>query len=393
MTKNSKKWAGLLLGLNVVCLLGQLGIATPAIAATSEVILLQSNVSARRDSLLGNLSVVANSPFDGIVINMPATYTAMLNTQTLDYNNVYGYWLQPLVGTMPKLRNSYINVNLRDSGDPFNDWTTTLANWSIVAQAGRAAGMRGIYFDNEAYVEPNALTFPGGVTNPGLGLAAYQERFRQRGADIMNAIQSVWNNVEVVSLHGPYVSEPSTPQSVRLDQVGASSDDMRGFLFAGMLGAKNPNAIVTDGGEVYQYRTAQDFANSVAWRRNAMPQIPGGSVVPASLRDTWASAISLSFGLFDQEWRPNGAYPMTPSILEEALFQAMMHSDRPVWLYAEANDYLVPGGVAPVWVDAIARAKDRARIAQVPVPATVFLMALGLLALGAQRRRQHKTTA
>ena len=71
MTKNSKKWAGLLIGLNVVCLLGQLGIATPAIAATSEVILLQSNVSARRDSLLGNLSVVANSPFDGFTVCVP----------------------------------------------------------------------------------------------------------------------------------------------------------------------------------------------------------------------------------------------------------------------------------------------------------------------------------
>jgi hypothetical protein len=383
----SKKWSGVLLGLQISALFAA---AAPATAATSEVILLQSNVSARRDSLLNNLGVVANSPFDGIVINMPATYTTMLNTQSIDYSSVYNYWLQPLVTTMPKLSSSYLNVNLRDSGDPFGNWTTTLANWKVMAQAGLAAGMRGIYFDNEPYIEPSALTFPGSATNPGIGLAAYQEQFRQRGADVMNAVQSVWSNVEIVSLHGPYVSEPTTPNSVRLDQVGASSDDMRGFFFAGMLGAKGPSAIVTDGGELYQNRTKDDFDTSVAWRRNAMPQIAGGNVVPANLRDAWASDISLSFGLFDQQWRPNGAYPMTPTILEETMFQAMMHSDRPIWLYAEDNDYLVAGGVATEWIDAINRAKARARSAQVPAPATVVMLATGLLGLLLQHRRRRR---
>jgi hypothetical protein len=386
VSKKSKKWAGILLGLQALSLLSA---ALPAVAATSEIILLQSNVSARRDSLLNNLGVVANSPFDGIVINMPATYTTMLNTQSLDYTSVYNYWLQPLVTTMPKLSNSYLNVNLRDSGDAFGSWATTLENWKVVARAGLAAGMRGIYFDNEPYVEPGAMTYPGNAANPGLGLAAYQEQFRQRGADVMNAIQSVWNSVEVVSLHGPYVSEPTTPNSVRLDQVGADGNDMRGFFFAGMLGAKGPDARVTDGGELYQYRTKEDFENSVAWRRNAMSQIPGGSVVPANLQDAWVSDMGITFGLFDQQWRPNGAYPMTPTILEESIFLAMMNADRPIWLYAEDNDYLISGGVSSEWTDAISRAKARARSAQVPVPATAFILAIGLLVLWSQKRGQR----
>lgn len=365
--------------------------ASQSFAATTEIVLLQSNVSARRDSLLNNLSTVAASPFSGIVINMPATYTGMLNTATLDYNSVFGYWLQPLVGTMPKLSGSYLNVNLRDSGDPFGNWDVTLGNWATIARAAKDAGMRGIYFDNEAYVEP-ALSFPANAANPGLGLAAYQEQFRQRGADVMNAVQSEWSNVEMVSLHGPYVSEPATPRSVTLDQVGTEAEDMRGFFFAGMLGAKGASAKVIDGGEVYQYRTQIDFENSIAWRKFGLPAVPNSALVPANLRDTWADKISLSFGLFDQEWRPNGAYPMTPELLEEALFQALMHAEAPVWLYAESNNYLIPNGVDPSWLNAISTAKERAIVAQaidsqVPTLATWLLFVAGVLGLGAWLRK------
>jgi hypothetical protein len=365
----------------------------PAYAATTDLILLQSNVAARRDSLLNNLNLVANSPFSGLVINMPATYNTMLSTQTLDYNSVFGYWLQPLVGTMPKLSGSYLNINLRDSGDPFGNWNTTLGNWTVMAQAAKDAGLRGIFFDNEPYFETNAFTYPGTAANPGLGLAAYQEQYRQRGADVMNAVQSVWANAEIISAHGPYVSEPATPASVTLDQVGIDENDMRGYFFAGMLGAKGAQAKVIDGGEVYQYRTEADFTNSVAWRKSGLPNVANSTLIPAGLRPTWADNISLSFGLFDQEWRPNGAYPMTPALLEEALFQALMHSDSPVWLYAEANNYLIPNSVDPTWLTAISNARERAIVAQapdptqVPLPTVPLLLAAGVVGLALQRRR------
>jgi hypothetical protein len=297
------------------------------------------------------------------------------------------------VGTMPKLSGSYLNINLRDSGDPFGNWDTTLYNWQVMAQAAKDAGMRGLVFDNEPYVEPNAFTYPGSATNPGLGLAAYQTQYRQRGADVMNAVQAVWQNAEIVSLHGPYVSDPATPASVTLDQVGVDENDMRGFFFSGMLGAKGTAAKVIDGGELYQYRTKTDFDNSVAWRKYGLPQVPNSALIPADLRATWADKISLSFGLFDQQWRPNGAYPMTPALLEEALFQALMHADSPVWLYAEANDYLIPNSVDQSWLTAISNAKERAIVAQapdpsqVPVPAVPLLLAAGLIGLVLHRRR------
>ncbi len=370
--------------------LATLSMALAAQAATTELVVLQSGgLSARTQFLVNNLAHVAASPFSGIVLDIPATYQTTLQTERLDYNTVYNNWMQPLVGTMPKLANSYLRINLRDSGDPFSSsWAPVLDNWAIAARAAKAAGMRGIFFDNEPYDTPKSFENPGILANPAQGLAAYQEHYRQRGADVMNAVQGVWANAEIVHLHGPYVSEKTTPQAKRKDQVGADSTDKRGYFFSGMLAAKGANARVTDGGELYQNRSKADFDESVAWRRNAMPQVAGSTVVPASLKDSWANKITLSFGLFDQQWRPNGEYPMTPDLLEEALFQAFMHADSPVWLYAEDNDYLRPGGVGAEWVTAIENAKARALVAQVPEPSTWALTLLGLAALGQVARRK-----
>jgi hypothetical protein len=387
MQKYSRNLACAAATLAVMCAAGA------ATAATTELVILQGgpNLSARTQNLLNNLDHIAASPVSGIVLDIPATYSATLAGERLDYNTVFNTWMQPLVGTLPKLSNSYMRINVRDAGDPFSSsWSGVLENWSIVARAAKAAGMRGIYFDNEAYQEPLTFLFPGNVANPGLGLAAYQEQYRQRGADVMNAVQSVWANAQIVNLHGPYVSEGATPQAVRLDQVGADPNDMRGYFFAGMLAAKGAAAKVTDGGELYQYRTQADFDRSVDWRRFALPQVPGSTVVPGSLRGTWADKITLSFGLFDQQWRPNGEYPMNPALLEEALFQAFMHADTPVWLYAEDNDYLKAGGVGQEWVNAIVNAKARAVIAQVPEPSTWAAMLAGLLLLGGVVRRKNR---
>jgi PEP-CTERM motif len=345
------------------------------LAATTELVILQSNLSSRTQFLLQNLDHVAASPFDGVALNIPATWSGTLKTERLSYTSVFNDWLQPLVGRMPKLAGSYLRVNLRDSGDPFDNWAPVLDNWAVLARAAHATGMRGIYFDNEAYSEAT-MEYPGTVAYPGLGLAAYQERYRQRGAEVMGRLQAEWQGVEIVTLHGPYVSEPATPAAVRRDQVGASATDMRGYFFAGMLQDKGPLARVTDGGELYQYRNAADYELSTQWRRYGIAQVSGSTLVPASLAGSWASRLSLSFGVYDRQWLPN--YPMTPALLEEALFQAFMHADSPVWLYADQNDYLVPGGVDAAWLGAINSARQRALVAQVPEPSVWVMMALGV---------------
>jgi hypothetical protein len=329
-----------------------------------DLLMMQSGLSSRTQILLENLDHVRATPFDGLTINIPASWDGTLKTTQLDYDVVYGDWLAPLVGTLPKLSRSYLLMVVRDMGDPFDDWSQVIRNWETMARAARDAGMQGLWFDNEAYYEPY-FDFPQTVRYPKRGLAAYQAQFRLRGEQIMQRLRALWPQIKIVHLHGPYVSEPATPPEITLEQVAVSARDLRGYFFAGMLRRAQAPAQAVDGGELYQYRTALDFERSAAWRRNGIAEVPDSSLVPPGIAQLWRQRIPLSFGVYDLQWKPD--YPMTPQLLEEALYQALLHADAPVWLYSEtpAHDYLVPGGVAPEWMQAVERAKQRAQAAKI----------------------------
>jgi hypothetical protein len=67
---------------------------------------------------------------------------------------------------------------------------------------------------------------------------------------------------------GPILNNLSAIDSL---PFGASDNDLRGYFFAGMLSAA-PGQVIDDG-EVYQDRTARDFANSYTWRKTSRCQI------------------------------------------------------------------------------------------------------------------------
>jgi hypothetical protein len=331
--------------------------AAPPAQAVPDLLIFQANLSARTQVLLENVDHVAAIPFDGLVVNIPSSWDGTLKTTRLSYDYVWG-WLEPLVGTLPKLDRSYLLLVLRDQGDPFDDWAAVQANWVTMARAARDAGMQGILFDNEAYYEPT-MVYPDTVRYPDKGRAAYQRQYRQRGAELVAAMRAEWPAIRIISLHGPYVSEPATPPEVTLEQVGTSRDDMRGFFFSGMLKEQVLPKSIIDGGELYQYRSDADFDRSLQWRRFGIAEVPASPLVPPRWRLRWQQEIALGFGVYDLQWRPD--YPMTPALLEEALFQALTHADAPVWLFTEGDhDYLVPGGVDARWMKAVARAKARA---------------------------------
>jgi hypothetical protein len=331
--------------------------ATPGLTRP-EFLIFQADISARTQIIEQNLAWIEALPADGIVLNIPASWDGTLKTTKLDYAVVHGVWLQPLVGRFPKLKKSYLLVNIRDMGDPFDDWAQVQRNWVVLVRAARDAGMKGIFFDNEYYFEPY-FEYPATVKYPAKGLRAYQERFRFRGAQLMRLSQQNWANVRILHAHGPYASEPATPDRITIDQVGRSPEDMRGYFFAGMLAAARPGAEVIDGGELYQQRTAADFEAAAAWRRTGIAAVPGSTLVPPALRAAWPQKIKLGFGLYDLSLK--NKYPMSPAILEGIITRALRTSDGPVWLFTESGrDYLQPGKVGPEWIAAMRRGMARA---------------------------------
>ena len=331
--------------------------ATAVPVGAADLILYQPNTHARTQSILRNLDFILAQPFDGVVLNIPASWSVMQPGVTLTYDSIYRSWLEPLKTRFNSKRRNYVLAVVREAADPFDSWTTVINNWVALARAARDSGAVGLFFDNEEYFE-QLWDYPGDVKYPSRSLSAYQAQYRERGKELMNALIAAWPAIRIVTTHGPYVSEPRTPNSVSLLQIEPRSNRLSGFFFTGMLEAAGTQAQVIDGGEVYQYRSESDFSGSYTWRKDTLPQVASTALIPSGLRSVWRSRLRVAYGVYDQQWKSN--YPMSPSILQTSLSRALARSDGLVWLFVEGDgsrNYLAPGGVSSSWTSAIRAAR------------------------------------
>lgn len=308
-------------------------------------------------NLARNMEFIESIGIDGVVVRTQAGWDLMLPDKVLDYDDIAAE-LGPLRHRMGKVDANFL-VTYVMNVDPFDSWTQVIDNWVTLARAARDVGMVGLVFDNEAY-NGDVWTYPQDVTYAGThSLAAYRAQYRERGRQLMRALAAVWPSMRFMVLHGPYVSDPRTPTSVVLEQSAVTDRDLSGFFFAGLLEAAPRTATVIDGGEVYQYRTEQDFKNSYHFRRFVLPSLQPSALVLPEFHNVWSEKIDISFGVYDEEWK--AGYPMNPTILQATLTNALRQADSFVWLYAEQHDYLTPGGVERAWLAAVQEAVAAAR--------------------------------
>jgi hypothetical protein len=236
--------------------------------------------------------------------------------------------------------------------DFFDNWTTTIQNFSNLAAAVRDAGLRGIIFDNEQYSAPWG-NYPEGVAYPGTSLQAYEDQAALRGKQVMQAMTAQFPNIVVVTLHGPYVSEPDAPWSLMFPQW-QSGNELLGPFFAGFQEGSVTAGQNVDGGELYDLRTSEQFNNSYNWRKYDLPSDQVDSTfISSSIRGSWSNNVSISFGVYDC---PFLGQPMSPAVLTPTLQNAVARADRWVWFYSEQASYLLPpaqGGASTEWVEAV----------------------------------------
>ncbi|HEY7036399.1 MAG TPA: hypothetical protein VH482_34035 [Thermomicrobiales bacterium] len=343
------------------------GDMTPSAASTPRpdppyLILLQRSTTEtntnRTPYILANLDYIESLPFDGMVVNIPASWDVMRG-RPLAYQHIYDHWLAPLQGKFTHFTQNFVEVMIDDPGDVFDDaaWQVTVDNWRLMARAARQAGFVGIFFDNEEYTG-RWLDYPEDYTNPTHTLDEYRAQTRLRGTQIMQAIVAEFPNVVFLTYHGPYVSEPKTPLSVIAGQSAAGdASDLTGALFTGFLEGLGPQAQLIDGGEVYAYRTADDFAHSYAWRKTGLPSAATDSafISPAD-RAVWSQRVGISYGVYNLTFPPH-APTMTPQIMRTTLEQALRHADRYVWYYTYIDNWLIPGDMPHCWFNAVEGAR------------------------------------
>ena len=253
--------------------------------------------------LRANVARMDAMPFDGVVLTMGS-----LSNQVLRPTPISTATFAAALGTLPtltRLRHNFVIAYAPPSAY-VGDWTVPAQNAANLATAARAAGFTGIVYDSERY-------FGGSDNWPdacALTLAECQAGARSRGAQVGQAIRAAWPDAVILSLYGPWISDPRACQNTG----GAACNDVS--WANELMGPFVAGLSAVDGGELYTLRTPAQFATFAAYQRTLSP--------------------SQAFGVFDSPWLGT---PMDEAIWTTTLRNALAATDRYVWAYTERHDW------------------------------------------------------
>jgi len=289
-----------------------------------------------------NLAFLESQPFDGLIVYLrdPAmtfnVTAGAVKPALMTYDQIAGV-LAPIKGLPLKhLDVNFALIQMSTPPDFFDSWEVALQNFENLGRAIKDAGLRGIVIDNEQYSSKWG-NYPDGAKYKDKSLREYKDFARFRGEEIMAALQAGFGGVEVMSLHGPYVSDSAAPPALGFPQW-QTANELLGPFHEGLING-SAGGVVHDGGELYTLRTADEFIANAGYRRAH-----------------WAGGIS--FGVYDKAF---GGKAMDSTILQTTLRNALEAADKYVWLYAEGRTYLKPaeaGGATWDWVHAVREARD-----------------------------------
>jgi chitodextrinase len=335
------------------------------------------NIYAYPDFIASHLTEIEQKyPYDGVGIQTRNAQGGVLKSTPLLASTVQND-LSPLMTVSPKptkLKHNLFQLLVHDPGDMFNDtgWAQAAANARIFAQELKRLddagfGVDGILFDNEGpygvYCYPHGVKTKARyfwnlpidsvqeteftdhpdcwpyIRNWGTYSAdQYNEKARQRGFQIMNALIDGFSDIKFVFMHS---STTSCKDSKGTHNNVASSNEMMGSFAVGLgeAAAARPTAKVIDGGEEsYGYRTDAEFNNSYNFRKTGMldyiyPSRNGYSCafIPTEDRtaDMWQQMFQFAFAMY------NDPAHQTSTTIGPSTQLALEHSDKFVWFYVE----------------------------------------------------------
>ncbi|BBI32775.1 carbohydrate binding domain-containing protein [Cohnella abietis] len=317
-----------------------------------------------------NINHIESLPFDGITIT-PTFSSKLMSRQSVSYETMFEE-LKVLKGLFKKVNKNYLEVfsnrpsdpadTTGKSGDLFDDegWAVVESNMKNFARAAKKVGITRILYDNEEYFG-RFTSYPQTSFYKEKSLQEYQDKARDRGRQMMNAIMSEIPNASVLVLHGPYITDPNKPDWFVKNGVGTVN--LMGPFFIGMMQAAEASVNhpkVIDGGELYLLRSQGDFEDAYQYRKYELAdEYSNNTFIPEDLRSKYASNSYISFGVYNEHWINN--YPMNPTIMRDTLENALRSADEVVWYYNEpagSGDWMIPNSVSSVWFDAINGAKE-----------------------------------
>jgi hypothetical protein len=321
------------------------------------------------------VAMEANKPFDGIVFRVDpvngfnSTLTpTLLEPVTWNSSKINFTTLANI--PWKKFTNNFIRLDTTDgSYNPqwFNDarWNQISANMKLFARIAKVSKSKGIVFDNEPY---GYNPWDYSVSEyPGKTFAQVYAQVRKRGAQVMNAWQSEYPNITVLTLFGLAIVRAQT-EYYNGDQSKAEWG-LWGAFIEGMLEVINPGAKLIEGNEgSYYYTRDTDFSSFRNYKQGARTLLSssnrikydrqmqiGYAIYVDNVLNLWKSPRFFGFYLASQLERQRYA--------EHNFYHALKNSDEYVWVYSENMDWwnvkgqgvTIPAGLSAIMY----RAKDK----------------------------------
>jgi hypothetical protein len=343
-------------------------------AAGSPALIEFQGTHADTSYVVQHIEWIETRPFDGIVINdflgrnlfntrlradAPQVLDAGTGAVTYD---AAARSLAPLKGIFRRFHHNFAKVNFSLVGPP--PLLTDDAGWQVeyesatnYARAVQAAGLEGVFFDNEIYVHPSLAGHPvdywrfedqvalAGTAPSAMPFPKAVELTARRGRELMQAFERGYPDIVVIVAHGP--AEGCDGWRAVLGHYGADRN-LSGAFGAGMIAGTSARATFVDGGEDFDLRSASDFAAARAWRKGLSGGITnlGPTHCPfmnASLAGGWPHRVSIAFSTFDKDrasLRTDHWTPITDvETFRTTLTNALHACDRYVWHYSEWQDW------------------------------------------------------
>lgn len=254
----------------------------------------------------------------------------------------------------------HANPGTVDFFDP--EWDNVAESTGALARFARDVKLKGIVFDPEAYVPPNAVFDYGHQKyRDKYTFAQYSVKARERGRQWMNALQKNFPGLTILTLFGPsanwnFVNRPDLQEALKTSPWGLYAPFMDG-----MFDVMEPDVRFVDGCEYGYYMTERAQFVEAFRKIKSDCQV----LVSPENRAKYRAQVYVGFGLYpDRNWGDpkygwnlddpsKNFYP--PAKVQENLNSALHAADEYVWVYTEGkrNWWRKESDIPPAYIEAM----------------------------------------
>jgi hypothetical protein len=340
--------------------------AVPVNAQTTKQLIVHDmgNDVAHPAYIQQHISYLNTLPIDGLAVYLMSpsganNYTfGVMNSQPISVaqlNSLLAPAVTPLQNS-PNLKNNFLMAYTPNQPIRLHDdaaWAIVLSNVANLAAVAHQHGFKGIFLDNENYHGVFDWK-PGGsgCDANSYSLQQCMTKMRERGVQVIQAIQSRFPTCEILVFHSIYTSDRAFfdrhPQYANVN----AENELLGPFIAGLAQGNTGLANVINGGEAPPTTSYTEVDNLYKWAKffiaddsyataacmdyvNISCGMGPNGFIPAALKGVWSTRVTGSVEVRANDW-VDGSGNVNP-VLSQVITNALTRADKYAWLYMDVG--------------------------------------------------------